>query len=221
MKWNLIYIDDQIENIECYSELLNEKFNVIGCTNGASAIKALEQFYPHGILLDVHMPGNDGYELYKQIVEHPLYNDCPILFISGDQSNETKIRSFREGAVDFLTRDTRADEVIIRLVNKVNLFLKLATKLELGNLSVNCETMQASIGTKNIDLTLLELRLLSTIIRLYPQSVSRMELIEKVWGNTTVKPGTVNTHLTNLKPKLEGWNYQVRMREENIVVLPN
>lgn len=220
MKWNLVYFDDQVPNIECFTELLSEQFNVIGCTDASTFENVLENYFPHAILLDVHMPGLDGHSLYKKIVGHPLYNNCPIIFISGDQSDETKIRSYQEGGIDFLPRDIKAEEIIIRVTNKINLFLQMATKLELGNLFVNCETMKATINDKNIDLTLLELRMLSTILRTYPQSLTRQDMILKVWGNSSVKPGTINTHLTNLKPKIEDWNYQIKVREENILVRP-
>jgi DNA-binding response OmpR family regulator len=78
--------------------------------------------------------------------------------------------------------------------------------------------MKATITGKNLDLTLLELRMLSHIMREFPNSLTRIELIEKVWGNTTVKPGTINTHLTNLKPKIESWSHQIKVRDENVLV---
>lgn len=221
MKWTLIYFDDQIQNIECFSELLSEKFNVIGCHDATTFSEILQNNYPHAFLLDVHMPVIDGHTLYKKIIDHPLYNDCPIIFISGDQSDENKIRSYQEGGIDFLPRDINADEMIIRLENKIKFHLQMSTKLELGNLQMDVETLKATIKNNNIDLTLLELRMLSSILRAYPQNISRQELILKVWGTNSVKPGTVNTHLTNLKPKLVGWNFQIKVREDNIVIQPN
>lgn len=220
MKWTLIYFDDQVQNIECFSELLSEKFNVIGCHDVTAFSDILQNNYPHAFLLDVHMPIIDGHALYKKIIDHPLYNDCPIIFISGDQSDENKIRSYNEGGIDFLPRDINAEEVIIRIENKIKFYLQMSTKLELGNLQVDVETMKATIKNQNIDLTLLELRMLSSILRGYPQNVSRQDLILKVWGTNSVKPGTVNTHLTNLKPKLVGWNFQIKVREDNILVQP-
>lgn len=78
--------------------------------------------------------------------------------------------------------------------------------------------MKATVNGQLADLTLLELRILSNILRSYPESLTRSELIFKVWGNDTVKPGTINTHLTNLKPKIEKWDHVIKVREENILV---
>ena len=220
MKWTLVYFDDQIQNIEAMKELLSEEFNVIGSHDATTFPAILEENNPHVILLDVHMPIMDGHELYKKITEHPLYNGCPVIFISGDQSDENKIKSFAGGGIDFLSRDLKTEELVARLKNKIKFFLDRSTELSLGNLEVDVMSMRASIGTQTLDLTLLELRMLSSILRHYPQTMTRSELIRKVWGSDTVKPGTINTHLTNLKPKIESWDHQIKVREENILVQP-
>lgn len=218
MKWNVLYFDDQIQNIEAFKEVLSDNFNVIGTTDATKYVEMLENNLPHAILLDVHMPVLDGHTLYKKISQHPLYNGCPVIFISGDSSDENKIKSYAGGGIDFLPRDLKIEEIAIRLTNKIKFYLQMSTTLELGNLQLDIKSMKATIDLKNIDLTLLELRLLSHILRAYPQSPSRQELILSVWGNDTVKPGTINTHLTNLKPKIEAWDHMIKVREDNIIV---
>lgn len=218
MKWTLIYFDDQIQNIECYRELLSDKFNVIGCNDATAFPSILQENYPHAIMLDVHMPILDGHELYKKITEHPFYNGCPVIFISGDQSDENKLKSYSEGGIDFLPRDLKPEEVSARLTNKIKFYLSMSTKLELGNLVIDAESMKATVAGKTVDLTLLELRILSHIFRAFPEPLKRAELILKAWGNDSVKPGTINTHLTNLKPKIEAWDHVIKVREDNILV---
>jgi DNA-binding response OmpR family regulator len=218
MKWTLLYFDDQVQNIEAFKELLSDNFNVVGCNDATKFATLLEEYNPHTILLDVHMPIMDGHTLYKNITENPLYNGCPVIFISGDQSDENKLRSYEKGGIDFLPRDLKIEEIAVRLVNKAKLFLQMSTSLELGNLNVDVKTMKSTINGKHVDLTLLELRMLSNILRSYPQPLTRAELIQKVWGSDSVKIGTINTHLTNLKPKIEDWNHQIKVREENILV---
>jgi two-component system OmpR family response regulator len=218
MKWTLVYFDDQVQNIEAFKELLSEKFEVIGCNDVTSFPRILEEYNPHAFLLDVHMPIMDGHTLYKNISEHPLYNGCPVIFISGDQSDENRLKSYNEGAVDFLPRDIKTEEIILRLTNKIKFYLQMSTSLELGNMNIDVRTMKSEIAGKNIDLTLLELRMLSHIMRTFPGSLTRTELIEKVWGTTSVKPGTINTHLTNLKPKIESWSHLIKVRDENVLV---
>jgi DNA-binding response OmpR family regulator len=219
MKWDLVYFDDQIQNIECLREFLSEKFNVHGYHDATAYPKVLQDHLPHAILLDVHMPVIDGHELYKKITEHPLYNGCPIIFISGDQSDENKMKSYEEGGVDFLARSLKSDEIVLRLINKIKFHLQRATSLGLGNLVIDLESMKAKIDGHSVDLTLLELRMMSNILRSYPEPISRHDLISKVWGMDVVKPGTISTHLTNLKPKIDKWDHFVRVRDDNLYIL--
>src|SRR5665648_219828 len=177
MKWTLVYFDDQITNIEAFTDLLSDSFDVIGLCDATKYAEVLQKYHPHVILLDVHMPILDGHELYKKISEHPLYNGCPVIFISGDKSDENILKSFEGGAIDFLSRDLSVEEIVIRITNKVKFHLQMATSLELGNLNIDLATMKASIYGENIDLTLLELRLLANILRAHPNALSRMDLI--------------------------------------------
>jgi two-component system phosphate regulon response regulator PhoB len=219
MKWTMVYFDDQRENIESLALLLQERFKVIGCLNAPEYASILNNYNPHLLLLDVHMPILDGHALYQKISEHPSYNGCPVVFISGDESDENKFKSYAEGGVDFLTRDLRPEEVELRLANKIRFYVDRLTNLELGNLHLDLKTMHAMINNKNLDLTLLEFRILGHILRALPNRLTRLDLIKKIWGHDSVKPGTINTHLTNLKPKLESWNYQIKVRDESILLV--
>lgn len=220
MKWTLIYCDDQIHNIECYKELLEEQFHVIACQNPYKCSQLLQEHHPHAFLLDVHMPGKGGLEVYKEIIENPLYNGCPVFFISGDVSDETKIKALESGAVDFISRDIRSEELILRLSNKIRMYLQVSTVLELGNLRIDVQSLKTSIDEAQIDLTLLEMRVLGFLLRAFPQSITRSEIIKKIWGDEPVKPGTINTHLTNLRPKIQDWNYTIKTREDQVFVQP-
>jgi DNA-binding response OmpR family regulator len=220
MKLTLVYFDDQIQNIEVWKDLLEEKFNVIGCNDASKYPVVLKDNHPQAFLLDVHMPGMDGHTLYKKITEHPLYNGCPIFFISGDISDETKIRAYESGAVDFLPRDLAVEEIILRLSNKIKFYLQSSSVLELGNLRIDVKSLRTTINNVSIDLTLLEMRLLGIFLRAFPQAITRTEVIRKIWGDEAVKPGTINTHVTNLRPKIEQWNHGIKIREDQILIQP-
>ncbi len=218
MKWTLVYFDDQIQNIECYKELLEDDFHVIGCNDARSYDSLIRDHHPHAYMLDVHMPILDGHELYKRIIDHPHYNGCPIFFISGDESDENKVRSYQSGGIDFLSRDIRSDELIVRLSNKIKFYLQMSTILELGNLRLDVEHMTLTIGEEHQSLTLIEMRIMQIILRSFPTALSRTDLIKKIWGEESVKPGTINTHITNLKSRIDKWNYFIKIRGDQILV---
>lgn len=220
MKLTLVYFDDQIQNIEVWKDLLEDNYNVIGCNDALKYPVMLKDNHPHAFLLDVHMPVMDGHTLYKKITEHPLYNGCPIFFISGDVSDENKIRAYESGAVDFLPRDLSVQEIILRIHNKIKFYLQSSSVLELGNLRIDVQSLRTTINNVSVDLTLLEMRLLGIFLRAFPQAITRTEVIRKIWGDEAVKPGTINTHVTNLRPKIEQWNHGIKIREDQILIQP-
>ena len=218
MKWIILYFDDQVENLQAMSELLADKYEVITCNNPQDYQIYLKSKRPHAILMDVHMPQMDGYALYEKVITDSNYNGCPIIFISGDLSDENRIRSHVKGAADFLPRNLKAEELKTRLLSKVKLHQQNALKLSMGNLTMDLEELKVYVDQKIVDLTLLEMRILGTILRSFPESLTRGELIKKIWGEENIKPGTINTHITNLKPKLNVWTHTIRFKEEKVLL---
>jgi DNA-binding response OmpR family regulator len=216
VKWSLVYFDDQIQNIECFKDILSDEFEVYGSHDPGNLNKILMECHPHAFLLDVHMPLMDGFSLYRKIIDHPLYNGCPIFFISGDHSDENKIRSFENGGIDFLTRDLGIEELVLRISNKIKFYLQMSTRLELGNLSMNMEQMKVTIDHSAVELTLLEMRMLSTMLRAFPEVITRTGLIKQIWGDEMIKPTTINTHITNMRPKIEAWSYAIKLKGDEI-----
>lgn len=219
MKWNLLYIDDLPLNIECFRDLLEPNFHVYG-THEISAVPTLLGQTPfHGIMLDIHMPSIDGFDLYEQICAHPNYNGCPVFFISGDASLENKMKSYEKGGVDFIPRDLKYDELLSRLLNKIRLYQQTSTKLSFGNLFLDVEALSLSVNRKMVDLTLNEYKILLTILRALPAPIKRSEVMSTIWGNDPIKPGTVNTHLTNLRSKVSEWDYTIKVKDEMIYLV--
>lgn len=218
MKWLLLYIDDQPQNIDSLKLLLADKFEVIGSSDPAKYDHLLTTHKPHAILLDVHMPQMDGYCLYTKIIEHPNFNDCPIIFISGDLSDENRIRSHSSGGVDFFNRDMRPDELVLRLLSRVKHFQQNAIRLSVGNLTMDFEALKVFIDGKSVELTLLEMRILGALLRIHPGLIIKAEVIKKVWGEENVKPGTLNTHFSLIKPKLRAWDFEFKSKEDRIIL---
>ena len=218
MRWRVVYFDDIPDQIECLQDVLVDQFDIRGTHDVLQFEKYLET-NPHLILLDVHMPVMNGYELYAKIQNSPYYNGCPILFISGDVSPENQLKSHQLGASDFLTRDLGIDELAARLINKIQLHQRSALKLSIGNLDLDLEMFCVYIDGAMISLTLNELKILGVILRAYPQICTRDSVMEKIWGDDSVKPSTVNTHMSVLNNKLKDWQYELKFKRDHILVV--
>ena len=219
MKWKIVYFDDQPLNIVCYQEFLKDQFDIIGVSDPLRYLDVMTDEGPHLYLIDVHMPVLDGHTLGQKIQDHPLYNGCPIIFISADEAKENKIKSYQRGGVDFISRNLSPQELMIRIKNKVKFFVENSGYFQLGNLDLHMKSLLVRINHEPIDLTLIELRLLAHILRAYPRPLTRDILLQEIWQNELVKPGTINTHLTHLKSKIQKWDHQIKVREENVLIL--
>jgi len=109
--------------------------------SGASALKLLHHETPNLILLDVMMPGMDGYEVCRRIKAHESWAQIPVIFMTALNDPEDKVRAFAAGAVDYITKPIYSAEVLARVSTHVNLHLlqqqledELAMRVEAENL---------------------------------------------------------------------------------------
>lgn len=219
MKFQLLYFDDQISNIECYQSMLQDHFVVHGHTDNSTYDKFLKAHKPHAILLDLHMPIYDGFVLHDKIINSEDYNGCPIFFISGDLSDEVRLKTIQTGGIDFFNRQINEEELKLRLTNKIRLFLQGDTIIDVGNLRLDTHSFSIYLNDKPTDLTLFELRILSCVLRRMPDGIPKLELKEQIWGsaNTT---GKMHVHLSNLKLKLRAWDHEIKIRGDFVVISP-
>ena len=114
--YTILVVDDVISNVLLLKVLLQkEKFNVITASNGRDAISMSEQSKPHLILLDLHMPEMDGFEVMRRMKERNLLDEIPVIFLTADNDSESEIRGFREGALDFIKKPFIADIMLQRI----------------------------------------------------------------------------------------------------------
>jgi signal transduction histidine kinase len=118
----LLIVDDNPTNIKVLFDFLKEfGFRVLIAKDGETTLQRLEAARPDLILLDVMMPGMDGFETCKQIKLKPNFQDIPIVFMTALADAENKVKGFSCGAVDYITKPFQQEEVLMR----VNLHLQL------------------------------------------------------------------------------------------------
>lgn len=216
-RWRVVYFDDDINQVESLSDYLSSRLSLTGTNDLASFERYLET-NPDLILLDVHMPMMSGFELYEKIKSSPLYNGCPMMFISGDISPENKLKSYQLGAEDFIPRDLEESEFAARIINKIKNFRNSTLKITVANLTLDLEHFTVSVNDKAVPVTLNELKLLGAILRAYPKVCTRSMIIKKIWGEETIKPSTVNAHMSSLNSKLREWSYELKFKRDEIFV---
>ena len=129
----ILIVDDQPTNLKMLFSFLQESgFKVLVAKTGESALKKLQKVSPDLILLDVMMPGIDGFETCRRLKASAETKDIPVMFMTALSESMDKIKGLRAGAVDYITKPFQQEEVLARIENQIKL-RKLQTQLEEQN----------------------------------------------------------------------------------------
>jgi two-component system cell cycle sensor histidine kinase/response regulator CckA len=121
-KANILVVDDTPENLRLLLELLQTQgYNVRPVPNGSLALKAAKHDPPDLILLDINMPGLNGYEVCQRLKKDKTLNEIPVLFISALEETLDRLRAFEVGGVDYITKPFQAEEVLARVTTHLRL----------------------------------------------------------------------------------------------------
>lgn len=117
---SILIVDDTANNLRLLLKILSERgYRVRPVTEGAMAITAAQLDPPDLILLDVKMPGMDGYEVCKQLKENERTQDVPIIFLTVLDDVVDIVKGFELGGVDYITKPVRAEELLVRIENQI------------------------------------------------------------------------------------------------------
>jgi len=113
---SILIVDDIPANLNLLSDALEPAgYNILAAPSGEVAVKIARRTLPDLILLDVMMPGMDGYETCFQLKQDEATREIPVIFITAKDEPESVIEGFRAGGVDYITKPFQADEVLIRV----------------------------------------------------------------------------------------------------------
>lgn len=120
-KKQVLIVDDSADDIHILMENLKQEYAVLAATSGEKALEmASKSPHPDAILLDVMMPGMDGYETCRRLKDNPLTEDIDIIFVSAHDTTEEKLAGYDAGASDYLIKPVQPEE----LAQKVKLAIK-------------------------------------------------------------------------------------------------
>jgi DNA-binding response OmpR family regulator len=115
-KSKVLIVDDTPENIQVLMGTLKDRYAIVAATNGEKALKmALAEPGPDLILLDIMMPGMDGFEVCRRLKSEPGTRDIPVIFLSALDDTANKVKGFMSGAVDYISKPFQPEEVLVRV----------------------------------------------------------------------------------------------------------
>ncbi|MCL1882941.1 MAG: response regulator transcription factor [Defluviitaleaceae bacterium] len=200
----LIVEDDQDIN-----DLIARNLKLIGHSykqvfDGNQAVKIVSENDFDLILLDIMLPGMDGFEVIKKI------HFAPVIFITAKDALEHKLKGLKLGADDYIVKPFEMLELLSRIEVVLRRTNKNATTFGLDNAVVNMSDKTVKVDGTHIDLSPQEFELLEVLIRNQNIALSREKLLELAWGYDYVgETRTVDNHIQKLRSKL-GWGERIK-----------
>jgi Response regulators consisting of a CheY-like receiver domain and a winged-helix DNA-binding domain len=203
-KNTILVVDDDQSIVELLRDFFEfDHFDVITAGDAAQALSMLRQTSVDCIVLDVMMPGQNGFELCRQIRAE---SNVPILFLSARSDDVDKIRGLTLGGDDYIVKTASPGEIVAR----VKAVLRRSsgrqdtneTILDYGRIKINLSTREVIVEGKHVMLTPKEYELLRLLVE-HPRHVfSYEQLLSKFWDGVGDRH-TIRVHLSRLREKIE------------------
>lgn len=146
----ILIVDDLPANLNVLRDLLEPAgYQILGATSGEMALQILSRTRPHLILLDVTMPGMDGFETCRELKRNPSTGNLPIIFVTARSEPESVLKGFQAGGVDYILKPFNQEEVLARVRTHAQIALlnqALSRRnLELEQLTAELQARQAEL----------------------------------------------------------------------------
>lgn len=204
---DILIVEDEpaINHLICMN-LQDEGYLCTSAFDGKHAAELIEQNHYDLILLDIMLPGINGYELMEYI--RPLR--IPVIFITARTDLNDRIRGLKLGADDYIIKPFQIGELLARVEAVLRRFGKVEKKLELFGVIIDLEAREVWKDGKTVELTVKEFDLLIQLIRNKNVALQRRRLYELVWKEEfTGETRTLDTHIQRLRKKL-GWEDHIK-----------
>jgi two-component system, sensor histidine kinase and response regulator len=133
-KGDILIVDDTLDNLRLLSAMLTEQgYEVRSVINGSTALMGIRAQFPDLVLLDINMPGMNGYEVCQQLKADPQTRAIPVIFISALNEVFDKVKAFQVGGVDYISKPFQVEEVFARIEHQL-MIRRLQTQLETQNI---------------------------------------------------------------------------------------
>ena len=203
----MIYCVEDEKNIRelLVYTLSGSGFEAKGLSNGKELKKALKEEIPELILLDIMLPGEDGYAVLEYLKGRPDTRDVPVIMVTAKEEEDDKVRGLEGGADDFITKPFGMMEFLARIKAVLRRSKKQEQPKEYHcrGLTVDVKSRKVCDEDRSVDLTLKEFELLRYLLENRGTVLSREKILEKIWGYEIYgETRTVDVHIRTLRQKL-------------------
>lgn len=203
----ILIVDDEPDIRELLRKTLLQEgfFSIAEAATGEDAIVICKKCVPDVVILDVMLPGIDGFETCKRIRE---ITQCPIIFLSAKSDEVDRILGLAIGGDDYVAKPFSPKEVAYRVKAQVRRLgmggLAGHSVIAAGPVTVDEDACTVSVGQNEVELTAREFEIMRYLVRNAGRVVSRERLYEAVWGEDSFGcDNTVMVHIRHIREKIE------------------
>lgn len=202
----ILVVDDEASLADLVSAVLRyEGFEVSTVASGEAAITAVRADRPDLMLLDIQLPGIDGFEVQARLNAERL--NTPTVFLTARDTGTDKVRGLTLGGDDYVTKPFNIDELIARVravLRRSGHQSSRSSMLTFADLTLDEDTREVKRGSRRIDLTPTEFNLLHYLMVNAPRVLTKMQILDHVWrydfdGETSI----VETYVFYLRKKVD------------------
>ena len=203
----ILLIEDQVELCEILKDTLSlYGFDVTYALNGDDGYNEFISLDPKLVIMDIMMPGSDGFNAVKKI--RSVNKDVPIIMLTAKPLTEDLVKAFDLGCNDFVRKPFMMEELIARIKSLAKVSGNAAGDAQkiyrLGSFSLNASTQELANDSKRFQLTYKEVELLKRLCEAKSTVVDRQDLLMELWGSDNVfNNKTMNVYISRLRNYLD------------------
>lgn len=205
---NILIVDDEKRLRDMVVEGISNDYNAYKAEDAMSAIDVLEENQIDLAIVDVTMPGMNGFDLCERIKEE---YEIPVIMLTARSALNDKRQAFNAGTDDYLTKPFEMEELLFR-INAVLTRYGSRDVIELGNIAVIESEYTVLVDGQEMYFPRKEFELLFILFKNYPNVLTRDALIETVWGyDFEGDERTVDVHIKRIRKRLSQVNAQIEI----------
>ena len=182
-------------------------FEVQSFVSGHSVLTEAMREMPALFLLDVMLPGTDGFELCRHIRQTPALSAIPIIFLTAKTAEADRVKGLELGGDDYITKPFSPRELVARIrsvLRGLGQTPVASEVLRLGDLEIDVSSMTVQVQGRNVFTTVREFRLLEYLAAHRGRVLTRDQLLDAVWKETPfVTPRSIDVYIRRLREKIE------------------
>lgn len=203
----ILAVDDNMQTLQIVRHTLERAgFDVVTAASGQDALNMINRHgLPHLALVDLNMPGMDGFEFCKAIHE---FSDVPVVMLTAVNEESTVVKGIEEYAEDYMIKPFRPTELVARINRVLRRIGDFAYTLDPtikvdDHLSINFPNREAFVAGENVSLTPTETKILYILMRNAGQTVTTDFLLRRIWPLESAYEDRLHVHVHRLRRKVE------------------